>query len=241
MTMLCGCSSFSFFESLIRFLNNVVQTIGSGFCDLLVTVFKSIVLSESVRLRRLNERTEDCYSSLEQLKTKAFQAQYPKPMMEDMLAKAKTWTNRFKSPTIIKSQKPEPIVWTTLFKNLIKLSKKEKELQPHSMVTYKKPLCLASLLLNFRSLSVNIDKPNEGGFSGTCDHCALCSNHGHHRNSMVIPTTIIKTDNETIKLKQNSTCRNYGIYAAECTICNAKYIGQTKTKFSTTWRAHRTN
>ena len=36
MTMLCGCSSFSFFESLIRFLNDVVQTIGSGFCDLLV-------------------------------------------------------------------------------------------------------------------------------------------------------------------------------------------------------------
>ena len=26
--MLCGCSSFSFFESLIRFLNDVVQTIG---------------------------------------------------------------------------------------------------------------------------------------------------------------------------------------------------------------------
>ena len=34
--MLCGCSSFSFFESLIRFLNDVVQTIGTGFCDLLV-------------------------------------------------------------------------------------------------------------------------------------------------------------------------------------------------------------
>ena len=31
--MLCGCSSFFFFESLIKFLNDVVQTIGSGFCD----------------------------------------------------------------------------------------------------------------------------------------------------------------------------------------------------------------
>ena len=36
VTMLCGCSSFSFFGSLIRFLNDVVQIIGSGFCDLLV-------------------------------------------------------------------------------------------------------------------------------------------------------------------------------------------------------------
>ena len=109
------------------------------------------------------------------------------------------------------------------------------------MVTYKKPLCLASLLLNFRSLSVNIDKPNKGDSFKPCRHCAICGNHGQHRNSMVMPTTIIKTDNETIKLKQNLTCRNYGIYAAECTIWYAKYIGQTKTKFSTRWRAHRTN
>ena len=109
------------------------------------------------------------------------------------------------------------------------------------MVACKKTLCLASLLLNFRFLSVNIDKPNKGGSSGPCGHCALCGNHGQHRNSMVMPTTIIKTDNETIKLKQNLTCRNYGIYVAECTICDAKYIGQTKTKFSTRWRAHRTN
>ena len=34
--MLCGCSSFSNFESLIRFLSDVVQMIDSGFCDLLV-------------------------------------------------------------------------------------------------------------------------------------------------------------------------------------------------------------
>ena len=109
------------------------------------------------------------------------------------------------------------------------------------MVTYKKPLCLALILLNFRSLSVNIDKPNKEGSSGPCGHCALCGNYGQHRNSMTMSTTIIKTDNETIKLKQNLTCRNYGIYAAECTICNAKYIGQTKIKFSTRRRAYRTN
>ena len=161
-------------------------------------------------------------------------------MVEDMIVKAKTWTNRFKPPTTNESQKLTPIVWTTSFKNLIKFSKKEKELQPHSIVTYKKNFCLVSLLLNFRSLSVNIDKP-KGGSSGPCGRYALCGNHDQHRNSMVIPTTIIKTDNEIIKLKQNLNCQNYNIYAAERTINNAKYIGQTKTKFSTRWRAHRTN
>ena len=83
-----------------------------------------IVFGKSVQLQRLNERTEDYYGSLEQLKKKAILAQYPKPMVEYMIAKAKTWTNRFKSPTTNKSQKPEPIVWTTSFKNLIKPSKK---------------------------------------------------------------------------------------------------------------------
>ena len=72
-------------------------------------------------------------------------------------------------------------------------------------------------------MSVNIDKPNKGGSSGPGGHYALCGNHGQHRNSMVMLTTIIKTDNETIKLKQNLTCRNYGIYAAESTTYNAKY------------------
>ena len=73
------------------------------------------------------------------IKRKAIQAQYPKPLVEDVIAKAKTWTNRFKPPTTNESQKPQSNVWTTSFKNLIKLSKKEKELQPHNMVTYKNP------------------------------------------------------------------------------------------------------
>ena len=35
-------------------------------------------------------------------------------------------------------------------------------------------------------------------------HCALCSNHGQHRNSMVLPSIVIKTDNETIKPVENT-------------------------------------
>ena len=58
MTMLCGCSSFSFFESLIRFLNDVVQAIGSGFCDsfvvsgfnLFVQVLALVIISATIGL-----------------------------------------------------------------------------------------------------------------------------------------------------------------------------------------------
>ena len=81
-----------------------------GFSHDQATVFKSIVFGESARLRRLNERTEDYYSSLEQLKRKTIQTQYSKPMVKDIIAKAKTWTNRFKSSTANESQEPESIV-----------------------------------------------------------------------------------------------------------------------------------
>ena len=58
MTMLCGCSSFSFFESLIRFLNDVVQTIGPDFCNsfilgglnLFVQVLAKSILSAAIGL-----------------------------------------------------------------------------------------------------------------------------------------------------------------------------------------------
>ena len=135
----------------------------------------------------------------------------PKPTVVDMIAKAKTWTNRFIPLTTNESQKPESIVWNTSFKTVLNSQKKEKELRPHGRVTYKKKLCLESLLLNFRSLSANIDNPNKEGSFRPCGHCAFCGNHGKHRKSMVTLTSIIKTDNETIKLKQTLICRNYVI------------------------------
>ena len=56
--MLCSCSSFSFIESLIRFLNDVVQTTGSGFCDsfvvgdlnLFVQVLALAIISSTIGL-----------------------------------------------------------------------------------------------------------------------------------------------------------------------------------------------
>ena len=40
-------------------------------------------------------------------------------------------------------------------------------------------------------------------------------------------------------LKQNLTCSNYGIYAAQCQICQKIYVGQTINHFSTRWSGHR--
>ena len=58
---------------------------------------------------------------------------------------------------------------------------------------------------------------------------------------MVIDNTNIpdNTGKIKIKLKNHLTCKNYGIYAAQCRICKQFYVGQTKNKFSVRWNTHR--
>ena len=57
---------------------------------------------------------------------------------------------------------------------------------------------------------------------------------------MVTPVNTIKTkQGKQVFLKQNLTCSNFGIYAAQCKICKNIYVGQTKIAFSTRWSGHR--
>ena len=50
---------------------------------------------------------------------------------------------------------------------------------------------------------------------------------------------ITTTKGKQIKLWQNLNCKNYGIYVAQCEICQKQYVGQTKNTFSTRWNTHR--
>ena len=52
---------------------------------------------------------------------------------------------------------------------------------------------------------------------------------------------IKRKDGKLFKVKQNLTCNNYGIYAAQCLVCDQTYVGQSKNKFSTRFNAHRKN
>ena len=44
---------------------------------------------------------------------------------------------------------------------------------------------------------------------------------------------------QNLKIKQNLNCKNYGIYAASCNICNYLYREQTMNNFTKRWNAHR--
>ena len=39
------------------------------------------------------------------------------------------------------------------------------------------------------------------------------------------------SNSKKFNLKQHLTCKNYGIYVAECIFCKMQYVGQTKTNF----------
>ena len=122
----------------------------------------------------------------------------------------------------------------------INLIDKEKHLNPLSTVIYKRAVTLQNLLINHKKISLNLQPTNhKNEFSSACGHCALCGNHGTHKN-MVQNTNFIKTENgKIIQLKQNLNCTHFGIYAICCNICSKIYIGQTINRFSVRWNTHR--
>ena len=94
-------------------------------------IFKSIVFSESIRLRRLNESQSEYIKSLESLRKKCIQSNFKTKIVEKIISLASTWTNRFK-PNKTSETKTENfkrrIVWATFFPNFLKLEARELHL-----------------------------------------------------------------------------------------------------------------
>jgi len=93
------------------------------------------VYSEVIRLRRLNERQSVFNESLDRLYSKALKSQFPKTMVKDIISRAKGWTER-KSPENSR-EKGELLVWPSGFPHLLKLSQRERSLQPKAMITFE--------------------------------------------------------------------------------------------------------
>ena len=137
--------------------------------------------------------------------------------------------------------KPKRIIWATPFTKFLSLGMNERKLVPSAQVVYKNPPTLKQILTNYRQIAHNTSIDSiQPGSSKPCYRCSLCGKHGNNR-SMVRPTSSITLfQNKKITLIQNLTCANYGIYAAQCKLCNEFYVGQTKNKFSVRWSSHRT-
>jgi len=149
------------------------------------------------------------------------------------------WEERLRAPK--GEKKDDPQVWATSFPNLKTLTKREKNLNPKAMITYKRPTTIGQLLTNYKHLALSKTREHVKGMSGPCGHCALCGNRGKHNKSMVPCVSQIMVKNKTLPLNQTLTCANHGIYVATCVICHKQYVGQTKNKFYTRGSTQRSN
>ena len=107
-------------------------------------------------------------------------------------------------------------------------------------LVYKNPQTLGSKHTNYKQISFgknNSEKLEPGSTPG--GNCALCGNFGKHNNMVKSCKIITTAKGKQIKLWQNLNCKNYGIYVAQCEICQKQYVGQTKNTFSTRWNTHR--
>ena len=89
-------------------------------------------------------------ATLNRLKEKAIRSSFPLDMTNDMIAMASHWEERIHAPK--GDKKDDPQVWDTSFLYLITLNKREKNLNPKAMITYKIPTTMDNYLLTANTL-----------------------------------------------------------------------------------------
>ena len=119
------------------------------------------------------------------------------------------------------------------------LFNQEKKLKPEAAIVYKNPPTLSTKLTNYKKLSQILPNTDNSG-SYPCGKCALCGNFKNYKNMVKTVGSIISHSNsKTLDLKKHLTCKTCGIYVVKCKFCKMQYVGQTKNKFSTRWKNHR--
>ena len=130
------------------------------------SIYKSIVFCESIRSRRLCERDCDYLEALKLLKDKCIKSYFCKGLVVEMLKKHKNGKIGSDHQQI-KGRKVSNIsIQTTIFRNLLKLTEREKQLNQNVTVTYKRPQTIAILLTNYKILAHEVS--NEEGISFPC-------------------------------------------------------------------------
>ena len=200
-------------------------------------VYKSVIYCESIRLRRLNEKDEDYIKAIESLEQKCYRSGFNKKLVADMISLTKQWKNRF-SPPIARKQEDDPkTVWATHFPKLLRLSEKERRLNPTAMVTFKRPGTLGGVLTKYKALAHG-SRSDDSGYSLPCQHCKLCGKYGG-QNMVNTTSNITSQSGRKFKLRHQLSCKDFGIYVASCQLCSSQYVGQTVTSFSQRWNTHR--
>ena len=123
----------------------------------------------------------------------------------------KQWVDRFTPPNASnKSRKPK-LVWATCFPNLLKINKKERELNDEARVVYRRPPTIGNKLTKYKQIA-HLTNDARKGSSYQCGRarCKLCG--AGHSNSMVrVTDTIIAVNGKKFILTKRLCCFDWGI------------------------------
>ena len=97
----------------------------SGLSHHPCSAFKSTVLGEAIRMRRLSERDEGYQSALVRFQNKDLRSDLSQNMVQDMITLAPKWKIRLNPPSA--KSNANKMVWATSFSSLLKLTQEEKK------------------------------------------------------------------------------------------------------------------
>ena len=207
-------------------------------------VFKGIVIGESKRLRRLNENDDDYQNSIHKLKDKCLRSDFNHELVNQTINKTLKWKRNApkKNDKKVSLDATNTITWTTQFKNILRINKKEKMLEPKAVLTFCRPPTIGNHLTNYKNIATrNNNSLQDIVGSYPCNSCGLCGNRGKLSNMVLATKMLLLRDGKKISIKSYINCKSNGIYAARCKVCLKLYVGQTKNPFSTRWNTHRHN
>ena len=118
-----------------------------------LNTFKAIITGEEKRMKRLNERKEDYYESLNKLKTKCITSNFNLKLTEDQFEKIQKEKEKGNEKKPDKEKNNKNIYWSSQFKKILKFTKEESKLFPLGKVSFTKPANLRQLLNNYSHIA----------------------------------------------------------------------------------------
>ena len=178
-------------------------------------------------------------TAIEALEKKCMKSGFNKNLVLKMTKITKEWVDRFSPPKLTRKNHFPNLVWATGFPSLLKLTRKEKELNQEACVVYRRPPTIANKLTRYKEIAHLTNEPNQGISKPCCrTRCKLCG--GAEGKGMVNTRKfIISEKGKEFPFVKPLSCIDWGIYAATCVICHKQYVGQTTTNFATRWSQHR--
>ena len=204
----------------------------------------------------MNEIDEEYHKSIKRLQSKCYKSGFKDYIIKDCFKVIQNYNNIWTSASDVllledvekksKTTQQKPITWSTSLKKILKLGKTESDLVPKAKMVYSRPSSLGSMITNYRKIShtpkyaIKATEHGDGnGLSKGCGRCGLCGNYGTLKNMVWKTDKIKRSDGVILRVKHQLSCKNSGIYAAQCLTCQEFYVGQTINSFNIRWNGHR--